>query len=173
MTSILEAYDVQNETVITESIYHQMLDFPKMAKQTDLNYYRFKIFLILTRYTGLSPAVIANATKKDIQLLINARENTLIWRDRIVTISPEFFALFKIDLKRFHIGMELVFRTQQTLSGTTHMSNWDRFIINNLERFTRGQPYSLTKRSLRTAYLTTLFTELSPEEIWIMVNNSF
>ncbi len=124
--------------LVDEKLYLNLLNKPKSKKQQYVHYYRFKLFLIIAKHTGLGASDIGSLTRENINDLMEkgrlSTNETKKGKSKIVLFSEKA----RSELLQFKDGIGLVFDKQDTLMGTKHTRNFIRFVNNNLKETSSG-----------------------------------
>lgn len=123
--------------VMDDQLYQVLLKLEKKSKHLLIHHYRFKLYLIVARHTGLRAGDIGTLTKKDFEEM--QRSGKLIFQEektgtyRTIILSENALK----ELEKWNDGIEYVFQNQETLMGTRYSRNWLRFLNKNLADATK------------------------------------
>lgn len=137
-----------------ENLYQTLLSQPKKENQQEIHYYRFKLFLILSRYILLTAGKIGLLTKEKVEEILKTKKLTLgeMKTHRHGTVDLPDKAVN--ELSKMVDGINLVFDNQVTLRGTKHPRKWIRFINNSLIEATENMNLYIRFELIRASYKT-------------------
>lgn len=158
--------------LMDSELYTKLLSKERQPKQSLLHYYRFQLYIILARHTGLRVGDIGRLTYEQVTSLSNTGRLDLQEKKngkfRKMVLSDNG----KAELQKFQPAVDYVFSKQSTLMGTVHSRNWVRFINTSLIKGSEGTNLYIRSHSSRVTYVTHLLKKFPIVAVSQHINHS-
>lgn len=157
---------------IDEKLYLNILNKARTPKQQPLHYFRFQLYIILARHTGLRLSDVGSLTHSQVLDLLVGRKVEVMERKtrkfRKVVLSDKGRA----ELSSCSEAICFVFEKQGTLMGTAHPRNWARFVNTTLRKYTEESGLVVRSHSFRISYVTHLLNFYPIHAVSKIINHS-
>lgn len=155
-----------------KEVYTRLLALPKHPRQQPLHYYRFLLYLVVSRHTGLRVVDVGRLTRDQVTALLQGKRIQVVEKKNRKPRKIGLSSTAREELESISPAIDFVFDRQSTLMGTEHSRNWARFVNSTLKRNTDSSGLYLRSHSMRIAFITHLLTLYPILRVSQIVNHS-
>lgn len=158
--------------LVPPELYHGLLSLPRHPKQRELQFFRFKIYVVVAYHSGLRIGDIGRLSREQLQSLMDHGRLDLVESKNKRCRKVLFSDSARADLCQFKDGLDIVFQDSPTLMGTEHVRNWARFVNSSLRRLAPANRGYIRSHSFRANYITYLLNKFPIQRVSKHINHS-